>query len=77
MDSAGLRAGESSVGDGNPVELNGATAVSCGSVPTIVPETRQNSVSRAYASQFARSVKWKRVKDLRGKIKMVERLISV
>jgi len=28
-------------------------------VPTIVPETRQNSVSRAYASQLARSVKRK------------------
>ena len=50
---------------------------STGTVPTIVPETRQNSVSRAYASQLARSLMWKRVKDLRGKMKMVERRISV
>ncbi len=35
------------------------------------------SASRAYASQLARSVKWKRVKDLRGKSKMSERRISV
>jgi hypothetical protein len=77
MDSAGLRAGGSSVGDGNSMELSGATGVSCGSVPTIVPETRQNSVSRAYASQLARSVKWKRVKGLRVKMKIVERRISV
>ena len=49
MDSAGLRAGGSSVGDGNSMELSGATGVSCGSVPTIVPETRQNSVPRAYS----------------------------
>jgi hypothetical protein len=55
----------------------GCELVVCGTVPTIVPETRQNSVSRAYASQLARSVKWKRVKDLRGKMKMVERRISV
>jgi hypothetical protein len=48
-----------------------------GTVPTIVPETRQNSVSRAHASQLARSVKWKNVKDLRGKTKMVEKRISV
>ena len=46
-------------------------------VPTIVPETRQNRVSRAYASQLARSVKWKKMKDLRGKTKMSERRISV
>ncbi len=57
--------------------ISAATLVACGTVPTIVPETRQNSVSRAYASQLARSVKWKRVKDLRGKMKMVERRISV
>jgi len=54
-----------------------ATVVAYGTVPTIVPETRQNSVSRANTSQLARSVKWKRVKDLRGKTKMSERRISV
>jgi NAD(P)-dependent dehydrogenase (short-subunit alcohol dehydrogenase family) len=46
-------------------------------VPTIVPETWQNSASRANASQLDRSVKWKRVKDLRGKSKMSERRIYV
>ncbi len=34
-----------------------ATVVAYGTVPTIVPETRQNSVSRANASQLARSGK--------------------
>jgi hypothetical protein len=48
-----------------------------GTVPTIVPETRQNSAPRADASQLARSVKWKRVKDLRGKTAMAEMLIGV
>ena len=35
----------------------GATVVAYGTVPTIVPETRQNSVCRANASQLARSGK--------------------
>lgn len=35
-----------------------------GTVPTIVPETRQNSVSRANASQLDRSVKWNGTPDL-------------
>jgi hypothetical protein len=48
-----------------------------GTVPTIVPETRQNSVSGANTSQLDRSMKWNRVKDLRGKSKMSERRISV
>src|SRR5260370_17791614 len=54
-----------------------ATVVAYGTVPTIVPETRQNSVSRANATQLASSVKWKNVKVLRGKTKMVERRLSV
>jgi hypothetical protein len=54
-----------------------AKLVACGTVPTIVPETRQNSVSTANTSQLARSAKWKRVKDLREKTTMSERRISV
>jgi hypothetical protein len=46
-------------------------------VSTIVPETRQNIASGANASQLDRSVKWKRVKDLRGKTTMAEMLIGV
>ena len=53
------------------------TVVAYGTVPTIVPETRQNSVSGANASQLTRSGKWKKVKDLRGKSKMPETLIDV
>jgi hypothetical protein len=46
-------------------------------VPTIVPAARQNSISRANASQLARSGKWKKVKDLRGKSRLDERRVSV
>jgi len=46
-------------------------------VPTIVPVTRQKCARKANTSQLARSVKWKRVKDLGGKKKMSERRISV
>jgi hypothetical protein len=42
------------------------TAASRWTVPTIVPETRQNSMSRASASQLARSGKQKTVRNLRG-----------
>jgi len=38
---------------------------------------RAKTASRDNASQLDRSVKWKRVKDLRGKSKMSERWISV
>jgi hypothetical protein len=54
-----------------------ATPLAYEAVPTIVPETRQNGVFRANASQRDRSVKWKKLKDLRGKSKMSERRISV
>jgi len=46
-------------------------------VPEIVPAARQSSVSQANASQFARSLKWKKKKDLRGKTKIAEKLIDV
>ena len=49
-----------------------------GTVPTIVPATLPKPASsRANGSQVDRSVKWKRVQDLRGKSKMSERRISV
>ena len=40
-------------------------------VPTIVPVTRQNSVSRANASQLARSWKWKKSEGFTRKIEDV------
>ena len=48
-----------------------------GSVPGIVPAARQNRLFQANGSQLARSVKWKKEKDLRGKTKEEERLIDV
>ena len=48
-----------------------------GTVPTNVPGARQSSLRRANVSQVARSVKWKKEKDLRAKTKMAERLIDV
>ena len=71
LDTTTRREGSSELGSVN----RGATPTT--TVPTIVPATRQNSVSRANASQLDRSVKWKRLKDLRGKLKMPERRISV
>jgi len=46
-------------------------------VRAIVSEARQNTISRANASQRGRSVKWKGLKDLRGRTKMAEMLIGV
>jgi hypothetical protein len=46
-------------------------------VPTIVPAMRQNRASRANSSQLARSGKWQKRKDLRGKQRFAERPISV
>jgi hypothetical protein len=48
-----------------------------GTVPEIVPASAQIGASRANVSQLAGFEKWKNVKDLRGKLKMVERRISV
>src|SRR5688572_29238744 len=46
-------------------------------VPTIVPAARQNRACGANTSQLARSGKLKKVKDLRGKLRLDERQISV
>jgi hypothetical protein len=78
LDAAVLSAGfDNSIGGGrwtiawdSQSGASAATVVAYGTVPKIVPETRQNSASRANSSQLARSLKWKRVKDLRGKTKM-------
>jgi hypothetical protein len=45
---------------------------SYGTVPTIVPATRQNSISRANASQFTRSSKCLKQRNLLGKSSVVE-----
>jgi hypothetical protein len=43
------------------------------SVPTIVPESYQNSGSRANASQLAQSEKSREVTELRGRWEMIDR----
>jgi len=49
---------------------------STGTVPTIVPETRQNSVSRGLRQPTRSISDVERVKDLRGKMETVERRTS-
>jgi hypothetical protein len=76
---------DNSIGGGSVALIAAATALRSATVrssggrtvPTIVPETRQNSIPEANSSQFARFVKSKKEKDFRGNSKAGESRLSV